>query len=396
MNVTGVKGAGLEGAGPLRYAARMRPTLRSGRSRSLPVTLGAALLVSSAQAATLDFGVSYRAPDAGLWGRVGVSELDLLGGQVSAAVGSRAAQVGYARSLSLPPLGAATARTDLAVTWQGGVRLDSHASAGVGPVALNLAGAYFTAPITDVDPLAPFAQAPADLRERGWNASLGARYRVSRDLIAVVGGELGAQPHLSVGVEGRRLLTRPVPPSDDGTDPDAAEETPVPEPAAPETVTDPTTTDPTTDLPTTDTPEADPLGVDDAMGMDDTLPDTKPTGTLTWRAGVLAGRDVLGLTGGVSYATENGLSVGVDALAGLNTFGVTGSLSAPDLIGEGSSVRLYAAYEPWRTVSSPLRTGLSASLLAGSGTLTLDASAGRTLQGQAGFGVRMGYTLPLP
>ncbi|MCD0167931.1 hypothetical protein, partial [Deinococcus sp. 12RED42] len=65
MNVTGVKRAGLEAAGPLRYAARMRPTLRSGRSRSLPVTLGAALLVSSAQAATLDFGVSYRAPDAG-------------------------------------------------------------------------------------------------------------------------------------------------------------------------------------------------------------------------------------------------------------------------------------------------------------------------------------------
>ncbi|MCD0156807.1 hypothetical protein IHN57_06010, partial [Deinococcus sp. 6GRE01] len=93
---------------------------------------------------------------------------------------------------------------------------------------------------------------------------------------------------------------------------------------------------------------------------------------------------------------ENGLSVGVDALAGLNTFGVTGSLSAPDLLGEGSSVRLYAAYEPWRTASSPLRTGVSASLPAGSGTLTLDASAGRTLQGQAGFGVRVGYTLPLP
>ncbi|MGM9322150.1 hypothetical protein ACS0QO_14615, partial [Deinococcus aquaticus] len=62
----------------------MRPTPRSGRFRSLPATLGAALLVSSAQAATLDFGVSYRAPDAGLWGRVGVSDLDLLGGQVSA------------------------------------------------------------------------------------------------------------------------------------------------------------------------------------------------------------------------------------------------------------------------------------------------------------------------
>lgn len=375
MKVTGVKGAGLEAAGPLRYAARMRPAPRSGRSRSLSATLGAALLVSSAQAATLDFGVSYRAPDAGLWGRVGVSELDLLGGQVSAAVGSRAAQVGYARSLSLPPLGAATARTDLAVTWQGGVRLDSRASAGVGPVALNLAGAYFTAPVTDVDPLAAFAQAPADLRERGWNASLGARYRVDRDLIAVVGGELGAQPQLSVGVEGRRVLTRPV-----TAEPEPAEPDPT---AAPEAAADPAD-------PAADTPDTDPLG------MDDTLPDTEPTGTLTWRAGALAGRDVLGLTAGLTYAAQSGLSVGVDALAGLNTFGVTGSLSAPDLLGDGSSVRLYAAYEPWRTVSSPLRTGLSASLPAGSGTLTLDASAGRTRQGQAGFGVRVGYTLPLP
>ncbi|GGR65551.1 hypothetical protein GCM10008959_29810 [Deinococcus seoulensis] len=375
-----VKGSGLEAAGPLRYAARMRPPLRSGRFRSLPVTLGAALLVTSAQAATLDFGVSYRAPDAGLWGRVGVSDLDLLGGQVSAALSSRAAQVGYARSLSLPPLGAATARTDLAVTWQGGVRVDSRASAGVGPVALNLAGAYFTAPVTDVDPLAPFAQAPADLRGRGWNASLIARYRVNRTLIAVLGGELGAQPQLSVGVEGRRVLTRPVTVEPEPAEPDLTAAT---EPAAPEAAADPADA-------AADTPDTGPLG------MDDTLPDTEPVGTLTWRAGALAGRDVLGLTGGVSYATENGLSVGVDALAGLNSFGVTGSLSAPDLLGDGSSVRLYAAYEPWRTVSAPLRTGVNASLPAGSGTLTLDASAGRTLQGQAGFGVRVGYTLPLP
>ncbi|GAA0505153.1 hypothetical protein [Deinococcus depolymerans] len=354
----------------------MRPLPRSGRFRLLPVTLGAALLVTSAPAATLDFGVAYRAPDAGLWGRVGVSELDLLGGQVSAALGSRAAQVGYVRSLSLPPLGAATARTDLAVTWQGGVRVDSRASAGLGPVALNLAGAYFTAPVTDVDPLAPFAQAPADLRERGWNAVLGARYRVNRDLIAVLGGELGAQPQLSVGVEGRRVLTRPVPPA--LTEPDAA--------GVPEAAADPATTGPAT----TGNPDTDPLA------MDDTLPETEQTGTLTWRSGVLAGRDVLGLTGGLTYAAESGLSVGVDALAGPKTFGVTGSLSAPDLLGDGSSVRLYAAYEPWRTVSSPLRTGVSASLPAGSGTLTLEASAGRTLRGQAGFGVRVGYSLPLP
>ncbi|MFC6748417.1 hypothetical protein [Deinococcus aquaticus] len=306
---------------------------------------------------------------------------------MSAALSSRAAQVGYARSLSLPPLGAATARTDLAVTWQGGVRVESRASAGVGPVALNLAGAYFTAPVTDVDPLAPFAQAPADLRERGWNAALTARYRVNRDLIAVLGGELGAQPQLSAVVEGRRAVTRPVPPTD--------------QPPAGEEETDVTTLDPAlTDPALADATPADAMNRGDAMDTDEAMtdeqPETETVGTLTWRAGVLAGRDVLGLTGGVSYATGNGLSIGVDALAGVNTYGVSGSVSAPDLLGEGSILRLYAAYEPWRTASSPLRTGVSASFPAGSGTLTLDASAGRTLQGQAGFGVRVGYTLPLP
>ncbi|WP_291429489.1 hypothetical protein [Deinococcus sp.] len=334
----------------------MRPTPRSGRFRSLPATLGAALLASSAQAATLDFGVSYRAPDAGLWARVGVSDLDLLGGQVSAALSSRAAQVGYARSLSLPPLGAATARTDLAVTWQGGVRLEGRVGGGLGPVALNLAAAYFTAPVTDVDPLAPFALAPADLRERGWNAALTARYRVSRDLIAVLGGALGAQPQASAGVEGRRVLTRPV-----ESEPDPAE--------GAEAATDPAVTD---------------------------TPETETVGTLTWRAGVLAGQDVLGLTGGLSYATASGLSVGVDALVGVNSYGLSGSVSAPDLLGQGGTLRLYAAYEPWRTASAPLRTGVNAGFNVGSGTLNLDAAAGRTVWGQGGFGVRVGYSLPLP
>ncbi|MGM9322808.1 hypothetical protein ACS0QO_17930, partial [Deinococcus aquaticus] len=236
-------------------------------------------------------------------------------------------------------------------------------------------------------PLAPFAPAPADLRERGWNAALTARYRVNRDLIAVLGGELGAQPQLSAGVEGRRAVTRPLPPTD--------------QPPAGEEETDVTTSDPAlTDPAVADAVPADAMNPGDAMDTDEAMtaeqPDTEMIGTLTWRAGVLAGRDVLGLTGGVSYATGNGLSVGVDALAGVNTYGVSGSLSAPDLLGDGSTLRLYAAYEPWRTASSPLRAGVNASFSVGSGTLSLDASAGRTVQGQGGFGVRVGYSLPLP
>ncbi|UQN05777.1 hypothetical protein [Deinococcus sp. QL22] len=350
--------------------------IRAGKIRGM--ALGAALLGSTAGAVDLDFGVAYQV-DTGRTGtetvgggkfwqqtttRVGVSNFSVLGGTpfagtLSAGVSNRAVDVGYALGLSLPPLGAVSSRTDLAVTWQGGLRLSSRATGTAGPVALNAGASFFTTSATAVDPLAAWTFAPTDLRNRGYTADVAARYRLSRTLVAVLGGEFGAQNQGFVGIESRRDLTRVLAPSE---------------------------------------------------GDDPTLePATERTGSLTFRAGARAGQGILGVTGGVTYATEEGLSLGLDALVGRGqtdpgstglmvtglTYGLTASVTAPDLLGEGSSIRLYSAYEPWRTASAPLRVGAEASLPIGPGELSLDVRGGRNPSGTAGFGARVGYRLPL-
>ncbi|PNY82724.1 hypothetical protein [Deinococcus koreensis] len=326
------------------------PTLTLRRLlMSTSLTLLPPVLLGGAGATGIDFGVAYRSGQGTLldsaWARVGVSDVDFLGGAVSAGVSTRAADLAYARSLSLPPLGAVTSRSDLAVTWQGGVRLSSRATASLGPVALNLGGAYFTTSALNVDPLAAWAAAPTDLRAQGWNADITARYRVNRTLVAVAGGEFGPQNHGLLGVEGRRELTRTLPPAEG----------------------------------------------DDA----DTPPETETTGTLTWRLGARAGQDVLAATAGLSYATPAGLSLAVDGLLGPDDLGLSASVNAPDTLGEGSTLRLYAAYEPWRTASAPLRVGAEYGRPLGAGQLALNVSGGRDRQGVSGFGARLGYRLTL-
>lgn len=303
-------------------------------------------LAGTAGATALDFGVSYHGgPQGGGWARVGVSDFPALGGRVSAGLSTRAATVGYARSLALPPLGVVTARADVAAAFAGGVQASARLGGSVGPVALNLATSGFSAPAARIDPLSLWTFDATDTRERGFNAQVSARYRVNRNLIAVVGGEFGGQNMGTVGVEGRRELTRLLPP-DEGAQPGDE-------------------------------------------------PETETVGTLTWRAGVRAGQDVLGVTGGVSYAAESGLNLGLDALVGPKTFGITGSVDAGELLGPGSSVRLYAAYEPWRTASTPLRAGIAATRPLGSGEVGLNVSGGRTPDGQTGYGARLTYRLPL-
>ncbi|MDV6375207.1 hypothetical protein [Deinococcus arenicola] len=303
-------------------------------------------LAATASATTLDFGVSYHGGgQSGGWGRVGVSDVPALGGRFSAGVSTRTAEVGYSRNLALPPLGVVTARTDAAWAWSGGGRVSARLGGSVGPVALNLGGNVFSASAAQIDPLAVWNSDATDSRERGLNADLSVRYRVSRTLIAVAGGEFGGQNMGTLGVEGRRELTRTLP-------------------------------------------------LDEAAQPGDE-PETEPVGTLTWRAGVRAGQNVLGVTGGVSYATESGLNLGIDALVGPKTFSVTGSADAGELLGPGSSVRLYAAYEPWRTASTPLRAGIAATRPVGGGEVGLNVSGGRTLDGKTGYGARLTYTLPL-
>ncbi|MDL2344943.1 hypothetical protein QOL99_12400, partial [Deinococcus sp. MIMF12] len=215
-----------------------------------------------------------------------------------------------------------------------------RASGTLGPVALNVGGSFFSAAATDVDPLAAWALTPTDLRARGWVADVTARYRVSRTLVAVAGGEFGVQPHALLGAEWRRDLTRTLP------------------------------------LEEGDDPGAEPL--------------TARTGSVTLRLGARAGADVLGVTGGVSYAAESGLSASLDALAGPGGWGAVGSLGVPGLLGEESSTRLYVAYEPWRRAAAPLRAGAEVAVPLGSGTLTTDLRGG-----SGGFGVRASYRFPL-
>ncbi len=334
--------------------------------------LGGLLLLPAlggAHAASVNFGVAYVRPADPwtwpAWARVGVDDVALGGGTLSASLSTRALSVGYRRSLSLPPLAAVTASTDLTVTRQG-YRVGSRASGSAGPVAVTAGGALFTVPATASDPLAAYAEAPTDLRERGWNADLAVRYRVNRDLVAVLGGEFSPQAYGTLGVEGRRTLTRLLP-----VDP--------------------------ADLPQDSADGSDPAPIPD--------PETEVTGTVTWRAGVRGGPGLLALTGGAGYVTPAGLTLNLDALLGVQdwrdrasrarTWGLTGSVGAPDLLGEGSTVRVYAAYEPWRLAASPLRAGVNAAVPAAGGTLNVDVAGGRGQDGTLGFGVKLGYGFDL-
>ncbi|WP_232472536.1 hypothetical protein [Deinococcus sp. DB0503] len=297
-----------------------------------------------AGAVNLDFGVAYRSGTGG-WARVGVSDLALGRGTLTLGVSNRALEASVVQGFSLPPAGAVSARLEAAVTQQGGLRLAPGVSGTLGPVALNLAGTFFTAGATEVDPLAAWTLAPTDLRASGWNADLAARYRVSRSLIALASGEFGAQNQGSLDLEWRRDLTRTLPPAA-GDDPDSA-------------------------------------------------PTTETLGSLALRLGARAGQGVLGVTGGLTYRAASGLTLALDALAGPESWGVTGSLNAPDLLGEGSMFALYVADEPWRQASAPLRVGAEVTVPAGPGTLGLAVRGGQWPGRAGGVGARVSYSFPL-
>lgn len=117
---------------------------------------------------------------------------------------------------------------------------------------------------------------------------------------------------------------------------------------------------------------------------------------LSYRLGLRAGQDVLGLAAGVTYADpDSGLNVAVDALAGPRTLGLSGHLGLDGALGEGSSLRVFAAYEPWRTTSETLRYGAQVSLPVSAGTLNLEGYGGTAGSGAHGFGLKVGYLLPL-
>lgn len=367
----------------------MRQHARHRHGRTLAL---AAALLGGAQAVSLDFGVAVHSPAGGVWpagtARFGVSDLSFAGGTAALGLSTRAADLQFSRGISLAPLGAVTARTDLAVAWQGGVRAQARVNGALGPVALNVGAGLFTASQASIDPLAAYAFKAEDLRDRGWNADLTARYRLSRSLVLQGGGELGSQPQAFLGVEGRRDLTRILPsPADTGTEPTESQE---PERAgAPVTPALASPAAPDASDPPVDPAEAEP---DDSATAE---PETEVSGTVTWRLGARAGQGVLGLTAGIGYDTPSGINLGLDTLVGPGSFGVTASLSAADVLGQGSTLRVYGAFEPWRRHSMPLRAGLEATLPAGPGELGVDLRGGRAPSGNFGYGARVSYSLPL-
>ncbi|MGY2892940.1 hypothetical protein [Deinococcus sp. UYEF24] len=119
---------------------------------------------------------------------------------------------------------------------------------------------------------------------------------------------------------------------------------------------------------------------------------------LSYRFGLRAGQGVLGLSTGATYTDpDSGLNAALDALVGPDTLGLNGHLGLDGALGDGSSLRVFAAYEPWRTTSEVLRYGAQVGLPLGNGTLNLEGyggSRGQSSQGQ-GFCLKVGYVLSL-
>lgn len=383
-----------------------------GVRAALWLGLGLSTGLGAGEAATLEFGASYvSALPGGAGVRFGVTDVAVAGGQLGAAVSDRALEVGFRRGLALPPLGAVTASTDVVVAWSGGVRAVSRATGALGPVALNVGASVFTVPAAHVDPLSVWSFAPTDVRAAGWNADVTVRYRVSRTLVAVGGAELGGQASGFVGLEGRRDLTRPVPASEvEGTGPEVSEfGNAAPGNAAPGDAAAGPAGDSSADAPIVDptgpdlageTAELPQLGPSEPVPPEletpeSDFPELETTGTLGWRVGARAGQGVFGVTGGVTYAAASGLTLGADALLGPGALGLSASLTAPDVFGEGSALRVYGAFEPWRAVSLPLRVGVETSVPLGAGTLGVDLRGGQDARGAPGYGVRLSYRLPL-
>lgn len=117
-----------------------------------------------------------------------------------------------------------------------------------------------------------------------------------------------------------------------------------------------------------------------------------PNTTLLLRGGVRAGRGVLGASVGATYRTGAGLDLSADALLGAQP-GLGARLTLPPL-GE-NELSAYARYEPWRRASAPLRYGADLSRPLGRGQLGVSLRGGQFLNGAAGFGAALRYSLPL-
>lgn len=278
-----------------------------------------------------------------------VNHLEWAGNDLGLGISNHAVKFSASRGFALPLVATGNVYAHAGISWQGGLQVGAQAEGAAGPFALKFSTLHFTQKANYFDPLSFWTYEPTDTREEGWNTTLRGRYRVARQWIAQVDAELRDQTNIAVVAEYRHDLNKVTPP-------------------APE-----------------DGPDAEPL--------------VERIGTLSGRGGVRCGTDVVGALAGLSYMTEAGLELEVDVLAGAaqeaGTFGITASAAKDELLGENSNLRAYVAYEPWRINTASMRVGLEAQKTLGPGQIALDIRTGQTLKNELGWGLRLGYSMPL-
>lgn len=170
------------------------------RSALKLLVMGCVSCGSAAQAASLEVAADTRARV-----QVAVTELGLGGLNWSLRASNAVLGVGAQATASLGPLGFGVFGADVDYGLRsGGLRLSTEASGSVGPVAVALGGRVWTAPQQEFSALGAYALRPDDLRAAGWQANVGARYRLSRDLLLIGEGELGGENLAALRGEWRR------------------------------------------------------------------------------------------------------------------------------------------------------------------------------------------------
>lgn len=163
------------------------------------------VISSTARALTYDFSSSVASGVSQPFTvRADVSDVLLGSNRFSLAVSNRAAEVGAIRNQPLFTIGTVNLNLNAAFVFaQPGVRLGAGAGGTLGPVALSASGQFWSAPVVALDPLSVWNQEAPATSPLGAQVNLEARYRVSRNLIATLDGEVGAQSRVSLSGEWR-------------------------------------------------------------------------------------------------------------------------------------------------------------------------------------------------
>jgi len=162
------------------------------------LAFGAALLPGSAAAQTLEFSGST-APVF----RVGVSELTAGTTTLGFGVSNRAVDASAATGIDLSVAGTVTLRTAAAVNFGGGWTVSGSVNGTVGPVALSVQSALWTAPLRSFDPLADVRQEATSTRSAGFQVDASGRYRLQRNLQLLADASVSAQSNVGLGAEWR-------------------------------------------------------------------------------------------------------------------------------------------------------------------------------------------------